>query len=666
MENKKTVRRLTALIAATLLLVWVFGGAVSAADEASEEAAVSFLYFNDGHEISPVADKLGNRGGVARIKTLVDSVKGDKIVAFGGDLGGGTLFGGVFKGFPMVEAFNRIPIDTANFGQHDFDAGAANTLELIRASTFGWISSNLVGPDGKPFGNVAPYRLFEKQGIRIGVIGLTSAMNSTTQDASVKQLDVIESAKKAVEELKRDQRPDVIIALTQETVQEDKALLQAIPDIRVVLTEEEAEETSFTYDFDGMGSRYIFSPQGNMGSVIRLEFRKGGDGQVALTHEIMKADQSVQEDPQLGELAKQYQNKLDEELGKQIAKADTDFLYGDNHESRFKETEIGNLIADAYRDIYKTDVAFANGGGIRASAKRGDFTLKDAKSILPFGNKIVVAEVSGDMLLAALENGVSGVDRLAGGFLQVSGASYVYNPAKPAGARIEQAQVNGKPLDKAKTYTIALSNFMYTGGDKYSMFANAKTVIGANEALTDVELLVSYAKKAGVLTGKSEGRITVNGYADVTNGHWAQEEVYGLKAKSVMAGMSDARFAPQQAVTYGEWMELLRKVPGLEKGEAPAFTGQGMPSHDTKAPLTREELAVYVKWAFETKTGKRLEAGDKLPFADGEQISDWAKQAVTDLARIGVLTGRAQDVFAPKEPATRAEAALLLWKLMKN
>jgi 2',3'-cyclic-nucleotide 2'-phosphodiesterase (5'-nucleotidase family) len=652
-----------AILLSSILLQLPLGSGGSARAETTPAGSVSFLYFNDGHEINPVVDKLGTRGGVARIKTLVDSVKGDKIVAFGGDLGGGTLFGGVFKGLPMVEAFNKIPIDLANFGQHDFDAGTANTLELVKAAKFTWVSSNLIGKDGKPFGNVPEYQIYEKQGIRIGVIALTSAMDTTTQDENVKQSDVIESAKAAVEKLKKEQKPDLIVALTQEPVQDDKLLLQAVPDIRVVFTEEEAEEKSFVYDFDGTGKRYIFSPQGNMGSIIRLNIGKAADGQLTLTNEILKVDEAVKEDDQLAGLAKEYQSKLEQELGKTIAVSESDLIYGDNHESRFKETAIGNLIADAYRDYYQTDFAVANGGGIRASAAKGNFTLKDAKSILPFGNKIVVAEVTGDMVAAALETSVSAVDKLAGGFLQVSsGTSYTYNPAKPAGQRIEQVTINGKPLNKQQKYKLALSNYMYTGGDKYTMFGNAKTEVGANEALTDVELLVAYAKKIGSIRVKEEGRIVVNGFADITSDYWAVQDIYGLNRIGIIGGVDNARYAPNQIVTRADVINYLAKALKLD---AKAVLSQGgLNGLDPKGPLTREEMALVMKWTYETKTGKQLGSTEASPFADDAQIAPDAKAAVSGLAKQGLLNGRPGNLFVPKDKATRAEISHVIWTLL--
>jgi len=646
-----------ALLSASLTVpLWSYPANVQA--EASDSSTVSFLYFNDGHEISPVVDKLGTRGGVARIKTLVDRVQGEKIVAFGGDLGGGTLFGGVFKGFPMVEAFNRIPIDFANFGQHDFDAGAANTLKLVEASEFSWISSNLVGNDGKPFGQVPDYTVIEKQGIRIGVIGLTSAMETTTKDGSVRQREVIESAKKAVEQVKQ-QKADIIIALTQQPVADDKALMAAVPDIQVIFTEEEAEEQSFVHEIEA-GKKFIFSPQGNMGSIINLSLIKEKDG-VKLSHEILKVDETVAEDDSLAKLAADYQTKLDIELGKKVAELANDLPYGDNHESRFRETAIGNLIADAYRDYYQTDIAFANGGGIRASAKKGDFTLKDAKAILPFGNKIVVAEATGEMVLAALENSVAGIDRLAGGFLQVSGLTYVYDADKPVGERIAEAKINRQPIRKDAVYKLALSNFMFTGGDNYSMFANAKAVVGANEALTDFELLAAYASKLKTVAVQPEGRITVRGLADVPASHWAQPAIKALTGKAVLGVVDEGRFAPQAGVTREAAQQAIAKL--FPEASASVWSGAGLAAADGSAVLSREELAAVVHWLYEKKTGKPLQGEAATAFADDAQIAGNFRPAVAALAKASLVEGRQPGQFAPKEKATRAEFAHLLAKI---
>ncbi|MDF2935162.1 MAG: hypothetical protein K0Q90_535 [Paenibacillaceae bacterium] len=521
---------------------------------------VSVLYFNDGHEIMPVVDSYGNRGGAARVKAVIDQAAGEKITVFGGDLGGGTLFGGVFKGHPMVDAFNRFPVDLANFGQHDFDAGVDNTLELIGKSQFTWITSNLKGEDNKPFAALPTYKVIEKNGIRVGFIGLTSAMDTTIRDSRVKQQEVITSAREAVAQMKAEAQPDIILALTQEPVADDQALLAAVPEIAAVFTEEESETETGVYQMEE-GSRYIFSPQGNMGSVVQLLITRNSDGTLSLTNQVLKVDEHVAEDVDIAALAAGYQAELEIQLGSKVAVAAHDFNYGDTHESRRQETAIGNLIADAYRDYYQTDVAFANGGGIRASIPQGDVTLKAVRSVLPYGNKIVKAQVTGQVIWNALENGVSQVEKNNGRFLQVSGLDYVYNLAFEPGNRIKRVTVNGVPLDKKGTYTLALSNYMYTGGDGYDMFHDARTLVPAGDALSDAELLAAYAVKEGTLNVDVEGRITI--YNDKELPVWP--EGAAVKAVDVTSSAVTLQWSP---ATDNAAVKEYR----IYRGDAPAGT----------------------------------------------------------------------------------------------
>ncbi|WP_243299278.1 bifunctional metallophosphatase/5'-nucleotidase [Bacillus litorisediminis] len=488
-----------------VLHIFIFGSNSAWAHENPKKATV--LYFNDAHEISPVVNSYGDRGGVARLKTVIDRVRLENpktIVTFGGDLGGGTLFGGVFRGYPMVEAFNRMNLDLANFGQHDFDFGSEVTKDLVDQSDFQWISSNLTDAAGNSFANVPTYKIYNIKGIKIGFIGLTDDMYTTTQDGSVIQQDLIESAKRAVKQINETKKVDAIIALTQESLEKDRMLLDEIPEIDAVFTEEKAENQSFIYPH---GDRFILAPEGNIGSVIRLDIIKHKK-EIELQPTVIEVDHTVPEDPEMKELADYYQNKLEEELGKTIAKLETPLLHGENHESRYQETNIGNFVAASYRAYFNADIGLMNGGGIRSSIEAGDFTLRDAYTILPFRNKIVLAKVSGKTIRAALENGVSKVETLGGGFLQVSGMSYSYRPSNPVGERVEEIFINQEPLDPNKEYLVALPNYIYNGGDGYN-FSGSETIVGEESARTDAEVLIEYAKSLEVIRVEAEGRITV-------------------------------------------------------------------------------------------------------------------------------------------------------------
>ena len=113
----------------------------------------------------------------------------------------------------------------------------------------------------------------------------------------------------------------------------------------------------------------------------------------------------------------------------------------------------------------------SNGGGIRGDRTYPADTVltrKDILTELPFGNVTVLAEISGAGLLAALENGVSQVEDGAGRFPQVSGLSFTYDPARPAGSRIVAVAVGGAALDPARSYRLATNDYLLGGGDGYA------------------------------------------------------------------------------------------------------------------------------------------------------------------------------------------------------
>ena len=100
---------------------------------------------------------------------------------------------------------------------------------------------------------------------------------------------------------------------------------------------------------------------------------------------------------------------------------------------------MGNLVADAMKKAVGADIAITNGGGIRGDklyAAGAKLTRKDILTELPFGNKTLMIEITGAQIKAALENGVSQIEKGAGRFPQVSGLAFTVEKAKPAGERV--------------------------------------------------------------------------------------------------------------------------------------------------------------------------------------------------------------------------------------
>ena len=476
---------------------------------AQEKATL--LYFNDSHVIYPVVDKHGERGGVARAKTLVDSVKKENkntIVLQGGDLGGGVLFGAVYHGFPMIEAFNKMPIDISNFGQHEFDFGVTEARNLVNKSKFQWISTNLKESSGKPFNNSKEYIVKKIGDFKVGFLGTTDGMETTIQTTEIYQEDIIKSIGENLEKLKKE-KVDFIVLLTQSEPELNIEILEKYSEINAVLAEEKSEKYNFvTY----VGEKPIVSPQGNMGSIVKIDIFKNKDGKIKQSLEFLPVDNSVPSDKEMLKLEEFYKEKLDRDLGTVIAKNNVklDSGFGENHHARYEESNVGNLIADAYKNHFNTEIAFMNGGGIRANIESGDFRLRDAISILPFSNKVGAFKYSGKTIVEALEHGVSSVDKKAGRFLQVSGMKYSYNPKNEVGSRVSNVTINGKPIQLETIYTVALPLYIKNGGDGFQMLKNTMGAVEIDsEKNIDSDIFIDYVKKVKVLNPKLEGRIVV-------------------------------------------------------------------------------------------------------------------------------------------------------------
>ena len=219
----------------------------------------------------------------------------------------------------------------------------------------------------------------------------------------------------------------------------------------------------------------------------------------------------VTPDPELAASVRAYESRLSRALDIEIGSTETE-LDSRRAMVRTRETAIGNLVADAMRLAVGADVALTNGGGIRADKVYPPgtrLTRRDILSELPFGNRTVLLELTGRELRAALENGLSAIEKRSGRFLQVSGIGVVYDPRRPAGARVIEVRHKGAALDPDGTFTVAASDFMAKGGDGYSVFADKTPIIDARNAKLVATQVIDYIAARGAIAPRVEGRLRV-------------------------------------------------------------------------------------------------------------------------------------------------------------
>ena len=446
---------------ASLLVLFLFLPASS--------AALTILYFNDIHEIAPVDG--GVRGGMARVAGLVAAERAGEekvLVLIGGDLAGGTLFG-LLRGEPMVQALNRIGVDAASFGQHEFDHGVAQARRLVEMSEFPWVTANLTETDGTPFHDLERYRVLEADGLRVGVFGITTAMHTTRHENQVIEQDVIASARSAVAALQAEQ-VDLIVALTQQTPTEDLSVVRAVPGIDLVLGEE-VSETRSQIDFEG--GTYLARSAGNISSIIRAQWLGPGRSDWRLS--VIPVDASAPEDPTVAELSRHYSAQLAEQLAAPIRSVDEPWQLS-RERSRSEDSALGQLVAEAFRQAMDSDIGFASAGGLRADliANPPAISLAEVAAVLPFGNRLVRLTISGTELQELMELALAEHPVARNRFPLISGVQVHFDPEAPPGARVSDIKHDGQTVRPDQLLTLATTLFLAEGGDGYDLLAGLK------------------------------------------------------------------------------------------------------------------------------------------------------------------------------------------------
>ena len=175
---------------------------------------------------------------------------------------------------------------------------------------------------------------------------------------------------------------------------------------------------------------------------------------------------------------------------------------------------MGNLIADAMRAATGADVAIMNGGGIRADRTYDAgtrLTRRDILTELPFGNVTQLTAIPGSQLLAALENGLSQVEKGSGRFPQVSGLTLVYDPSAEPGARIASILIGGEELELDKLYKVAVNDFILDGGDGYSALGGGELITDTGAGALVASDVMAHVEKLGAVKPEVEGRISLVG-----------------------------------------------------------------------------------------------------------------------------------------------------------
>lgn len=520
---------------------------------------------------------------VTRRTSAISSERtGNTVLLDAGDVFSGTLYFTQFKGQADIKFMNNMGYDAMTFGNHEFDLNKDQPEVLknfVTAAKFPFASSNIdfttkkselaelyhntVGTidtdDAKSTakdGNIYPAVIKDVYGEKVGIFGLTTVdtVGLASPGDKISFKDHVESAKNTVAMLEA-QGINKIIAVTHLGYTVDQELAKAVPGIDIIVgghSHTKIDNPPTPIVNVGTGKNVLIVQTGEYSQFLgELDVAFDKDGEILSYNGKLLDVNLFGEDTAAKEMLAPYDAELAAVRSTVVGSTDVD-LYTNRmidgksvRVVRQEETPIGNMIADSIAEKVKElmpnfvpeselasikgVVAIQNGGGIRAAIDKGDITMGEVLTTLPFGNSLVALKVTGSEIISSLENSVSGLSSDQGRFAQVSGMKYTFDSTKKpeivdsitgqltqAGERIVsvdilQADGSYAPIDPNAYYILSTNSFMAGGGDFYRALAGAKAAKRYYElGLPDFEVLLSYLNndlhkpvKVGL-----EGRIT--------------------------------------------------------------------------------------------------------------------------------------------------------------
>ena len=470
---------------------------------------LTFVLTNDLYKIS----EENGRGGMARLVQIVKKERASghtTLLTHAGDALSPSLLSGFDQGASMMDLLNQLHPDFFVPGNHEFDFGKDIFLKRMRESRFPLLAANLRMPDGAMVPGFIDQSLMDIQGLKIGLSGATldeTPRLSSPEDMTF--LDTVTTLSERAKDLRRA-GADLTIAI----VHADKPTIQRLAATHAYDLIISGHNHDLALDYDG---RVVTAESGEDAHQIlcidlTLSLKQNAGKRVFSWWPNFRIVDSATLEPDADMLSrvKAYEAQLSTELDRQIAVLDVPL---DTRETavRTGETAFGNVLADALRATTGANIALVNGGGIRGDRlyEAGTrITRRDIFTELPFGNRTILAQVSGQNLRLALENGFSALGKTAGRFPQVSGMVIKAKQSLPVGARVQSVTIEGLPLEDSRLYTLATLDYLAKGGDGYTSLAkaNASPDMGDHLMVSD---LINYLEKTGHIDAKIEGRILI-------------------------------------------------------------------------------------------------------------------------------------------------------------
>lgn len=488
----------------------------------AEIKTVTLLHTNDIESVYEPVDAFWNPdisriGGIPYLATLIKETRSNEEISFlfdAGDIFTGSLAKKT-QGKLSFDLYSAMGYDAITLGNHEFEYGWETLKQNMPRAAYPVLNANIkFEQNNAPFSQ--PYTIIERDGVKVGVIGVMGidAFYNTMWKGHRKGLtidDPIKTTQYWVDKI-RDE-VDLIVVLTHQNktapMQTDK---EADPEVQRGFDEDyemAGKLKGVDVIFGGHSDHGLWKPvvHPKTGTVIGLTFGQGKylgytkfsvdtDKQTAKLLEgkliPVEADKLAR-DSKTSDLISEARARYPE-LKQPLATIDSTA-----YRRYYRESNVGNLVADMLRKSGQADIGMITSGSIRADLNRGPVTVENVMDLFPFTGKLSVVELNGAQVKELLEYSYT----LPYGLAQFSGIEATYNSQNPKGKRLLTLNINGKPIEDNRNYKVATDSFAASGGDGYHVFEKG-TLVSQGGAVTQV--LIDQFEQAKQISVPALGR----------------------------------------------------------------------------------------------------------------------------------------------------------------
>ena len=472
------MKRITLLILSLLLVLSL---AAFQQSDVSDEVTLDFYARTDFLGNLQQSDTAPGAAVLAAAETaLLDKNPDGSFFFVIGDALSGTPIAALVEGRSVVESFNAMPYDAFTLGNHEFDWGPEVLESTLPQFDFPVICANILDKaTGEPLKGTVPYVIIEKNGVNVGILGLTTEATPTIIRAEYAEAldisDTTEAAAKFVPEMREAGADIIVIAghLPMYTDEESGAYYGELWDI---VNEVEGIDAIFGGHNETLITAEVINDvpvvkgdfYGNELSHISITFDRSAKAVTSSSYEnISVADTAANLTPDetvariVAEYAVEADRIFDEKIGEASEDCNVDYFY---------ECSIGNWFSNAVKDATGADMAFINPSGIFESVPAGEINLRKLYQMSPFENELVTAEISGAQLRELWETTLETERMPQYGTLAFAGLYITYDSAAEDGSKVQLlALPDGTEIKDDDVFTIATLDFLAGGGNDYTL-----------------------------------------------------------------------------------------------------------------------------------------------------------------------------------------------------